>query len=81
MFTNLSPSKKEGVILESDQYVQVGADLRDIPTLSKILGSLFNFQDSHVLFTAEVSITYMRLPYADTLIQWAGTFPDGSLVN
>lgn len=81
VLTNLNSVQKNEVLLQSDQYFQIACDLREIPTLSKILESLFNFQDSLVLFTAEVSITYMRLPYADNLIQFAGTFQNGMFLS
>lgn len=79
MLKNPTLANKDGIMFQSDQYVQVGCDLREISTLSKILQSILNTKDSLVLFTAEVSITYMRPPYADSLIEWAGTtFCDGT---
>lgn len=80
MLTNPTSGGNDGVMFRSDQYIQIGCDLREIPTLSKLLESILNFKDPLVLFTAEVSITYMRLPYADRLIEWAAeTFHDGTL--
>lgn len=64
------------MLLRSDQYLQVGCDLRDLPRLEQILASIIDLQNSVILFTAEVSITYMNVEAADALIQWASTLPE-----
>ncbi|GAO14875.1 hypothetical protein UVI_02007140 [Ustilaginoidea virens] len=65
-----SISDDDLVLLRSDRYCQIGCDLRE---LGKLRESLDTFAvGSHVLFVAEVSITYMDTEYADSLIQWAG---------
>lgn len=65
------------VLLNSDQYVQLGCDLRNIPNLAKALSSVVSLEDSICLFTAEVSITYMEAAAADALIKWASSIPEG----
>lgn len=71
----------EDVLLQSDQYYQLGCDLRDLGRLGSVLESLLDINNSRILFTAEVSITYMDVGPADDLIQWAAKFPDGKLLH
>lgn len=61
------------VLLRSDQYAQIGVDLRHISALENALASIVDIQDCHILFVAEVSITYMETSDADALIQWAAS--------
>lgn len=61
------------VLLHSDRYTQIGVDLRNIATLENALASVFDLQDCHFLFVAEVSITYMETSAADALIHWAAS--------
>jgi tRNA wybutosine-synthesizing protein 4 len=65
------------VYLRSDGYMALGCDLKDLKTLERILRSEFDIPSASVLFVAEVSITYMPVKDADTLIQWANTLEDG----
>ncbi|KAF2020063.1 hypothetical protein BU24DRAFT_489902 [Aaosphaeria arxii CBS 175.79] len=69
---NVRPSSKQ-VLLRSDHYMAVACDLRDLKTLENILKAEMS-SDSHILFVAEVSITYMPLVDSNELIRWAGTF-------
>ncbi|KAH6713629.1 hypothetical protein BKA61DRAFT_46079 [Leptodontidium sp. MPI-SDFR-AT-0119] len=75
MLTNIEISEGD-VLFRSDQYIQLGCDLRDIGSLGRVLGSVVDIEKCSVLFTAEVSITYMNVEAADTLIQWASKFPE-----
>lgn len=75
--TNVEVGEGE-IILRSDQYVQMGCDLRDLKLLEKTLKSLVNVEESSIIFVAEVSITYMDKASADALIKWAATLPDGT---
>jgi tRNA wybutosine-synthesizing protein 4 len=59
------------ILLRSDQYLQIGCDLRDLGSLDKALASAINVKNCQILFVAEVSITYMDANYADDLIEWA----------
>lgn len=64
------------VRLRSDEYLAVGCDLEQLGWLN----SLFEKEcilDCEILFTAEVSITYMRTDAADALIRWAGGLKNG----
>lgn len=74
---NLSFPNPGGIILRSNKYTQIGCDLRDIPRLSQLLSEVIDLENSLLLFTAEVSITYMDLESANSLIKWAGTIPEG----
>jgi tRNA wybutosine-synthesizing protein 4 len=65
------------ILLRSDQYLQLGCDLRDLKVLNQTLASAVDFENCLVLLTAEVSITYMNVEAADALIEWAGTLPEG----
>lgn len=74
MFSNASSSEGD-ILYSSDQYLQIGCDLRETSKLSKILSSVIDFDQCMILFTAEVSVTYMTTQGADSLIKWAGTLP------
>ncbi|KAK3683685.1 hypothetical protein B0T22DRAFT_383634 [Podospora appendiculata] len=69
------------VVFESDQYVQIGCDLRDLKTLrealEKVLGDVAGCS---FLFVAEVSITYMETPAADKVIEFAASLGDAEFV-
>lgn len=78
MLTGLSIHEETEVLLRSNQYVQIGCDLRQLSKLSTALAQVLDFHHCIVLFTAEVSITYMDVKAADALIKWAAGFPNGS---
>jgi tRNA wybutosine-synthesizing protein 4 len=69
------------ILLRSDEYLQLGCDLRDLKTLGEAIASAIDMENCLVLFTAEVSITYMNVDAADALIEWAGKLPDGNTLN
>lgn len=77
MLTNIATYDSQ-ILLQSDQYIQLGCDLRDLSNLSETLASVINLESSLVLFTSEVAITYMNVEASDALIQWAGTLPHGT---
>ncbi|KAL5621231.1 hypothetical protein BROUX41_006701 [Berkeleyomyces rouxiae] len=64
-----------GVILESPKYSQIACDLRELDAVTKMIQEVVDLNDSHVLFVAEVSITYMDNKSADNVVQWASTIP------
>ncbi|KAK3905624.1 hypothetical protein C8A05DRAFT_12582 [Staphylotrichum tortipilum] len=69
------------VVFESDQYVQIGCDLRDPKTLQKgLAATVGDFAECEFIFVAEVSITYMETEGADGVIQWASTLGDAEFV-
>lgn len=67
------------VLLRSEQYVQIGCDLRDLVRLEKVLTSEFDMDKCVVFCTAEVSIAYMDIDTSDALIKWVGSLPEGWL--
>jgi tRNA wybutosine-synthesizing protein 4 len=74
--------EKEGlvmpVVLESDRYVQIGCDLRDLKTLQAgLAAAVGDFAECEFIFVAEVSITYMETEGADAVIQWASRVGNG----
>lgn len=74
-------SSEPPVYLRSDQYMAIGCDLRDLNTLERILRAEFDVSATSIMFVAEVSVTYMPVKDADTLIQWASTLEDGMLAQ
>jgi tRNA wybutosine-synthesizing protein 4 len=77
MLTNVEQLAGD-VLLRSDQYLQLGCDLRDLPRLDKALESVLDMKNSLFLLTAEVSITYMNVEAANSLIRWASELPEGT---
>ncbi len=66
------------VVFDSDQYVQIGCDLRQPNTLQQgLAATVGDFAECEFIFVAEVSITYMETEGADGVIQWASTLGDG----
>ena len=80
MLSNVKVIEEGDLLLRSDQYIQLGCDLRDLARLIRALNQVVDMENCSVLFTAEVSITYMNVEAADTLIEWAATLVDGMLV-
>lgn len=74
-------SSEPPVQLRSDQYMAIGCDLRDLGTLESILRAEFDVPATSIMFVAEVSVTYMPVKDADTLIQWASTLEDGMSIK
>ncbi|KAF2273578.1 leucine carboxyl methyltransferase 2 [Westerdykella ornata] len=62
------------IYLRSDRYMALGCDLKDLKTLERVLRSEFDMTSTAVIFVAEVSITYMPLADAQSLIEWARRF-------
>lgn len=66
------------VVFQSDRYVQIGCDLRELKVLQQGLESVLgDFAQCEFIFVAEVSITYMETEGADEVIRWASTLGDG----
>ncbi|KAK4164974.1 tRNA wybutosine-synthesizing protein 4 [Cladorrhinum sp. PSN259] len=76
--------KKVGIVFESDEYVQIGCDLRNLGTLQKSLEEAVGGKDlmacCEFVFVAEVSITYMEMEGADGVIKWASSVGDAEFV-
>ncbi|TGO61403.1 hypothetical protein BOTNAR_0129g00140 [Botryotinia narcissicola] len=76
MLTNLNIIQNGDILLSSDQYLQLGCDLRDLKRLEETISKVVDIEKCSFLFTAEVSITYMPTEAADALIQWANKLPN-----
>jgi tRNA wybutosine-synthesizing protein 4 len=64
-------------VLNANEYIAIGCDLRDIAGLSATIGSLTKEDACLVLCVAEVSITYMNPDAADAVIEWAANLSSG----
>ncbi len=68
------------MVLESEQYVQIGCDLRDLKTLQQgLTAAVGDLGECELIFVAEVSITYMEREGADEVVRWASTVGNGGL--
>jgi tRNA wybutosine-synthesizing protein 4 len=77
MLTNVETPQDDGLLLSSDQYLQIGCDLRDLQRLNELVAQALDVEQCLMLFVAEVSITYMDSVYSDAVISWASTLPSG----
>lgn len=77
--TNLRPSDGN-VYLRSDKYMALGCNLKFPDILESDLRHELNLPSSSILFVAEVSVTYMPTSLADSVIRWASTLDDGTLI-
>lgn len=77
MLSNVRFPESGRVLLQSDQYLQVGCDLRELSELSAVLTSAVDIEKCLILCTAEVSITYMKVEAADALVKWTSELLDG----
>ncbi|KAL2147916.1 hypothetical protein VTI28DRAFT_3394 [Corynascus sepedonium] len=69
------------IVFESEQYVQIGCDLRDLDTLQKgLAAAVGDLSECEFIFVAEVSITYMEREGADEVIRWASTVGNAEFV-
>ena len=68
------PSAK--LAFKSKEYMAVGCDLHNLPALDELLRKEIPVDSYSILFFAEVSIAYMDISAADSVISWASTFPD-----
>lgn len=77
MLTSLENGQSPHVLLRSDQYLQIGCDLRSLGDIREALSSAMVIPDCEFLFVAEVSITYMETSAADAVISWAASLSQG----
>lgn len=77
MLTNVEILQDDGILFRSDQYLQIGCDLRDLQRLDTLVKQTLDVEQCLVLLVAEVSITYMDSVYSDAVIKWASTLPSG----
>lgn len=73
----LGDDDKDGLLLRSNKYCQLGCDLRQLDRLRNFLASVINLPECSILFVAEVSITYMDTQSTDSLIQWGSAVGRG----
>jgi tRNA wybutosine-synthesizing protein 4 len=69
----------DAYIADFGWYCLVGCDLGDINTLSRVFEDVIDVVDAEILFVAEVSITYMPLYKADSLLQWTASHKYGEI--
>jgi tRNA wybutosine-synthesizing protein 4 len=80
MFTGIKDAAglASPVVFASDQYVQIGCDLRELERLRQgLVAAVGDFDECEFIFVAEVSITYMEREGADEVIRWASTVGRG----
>ncbi|KAI0484006.1 leucine carboxyl methyltransferase [Xylariaceae sp. FL0804] len=73
VLTGLESDVDDRILLKSDQYFQLGCDLRDLAGIEKALSTFLDIADCAFMFVAEVSITYMETESADSVIRWAAS--------
>lgn len=69
------------VVYESDEYVQIGVDLRDLKKLREGLDMVVDVETSRFLFVAEVSVTYMEKEGSDKVLEWAAGLGNGEFCS
>ncbi len=79
LLSGVIASTEDHLMFQSNQYVQIGCDLRDLPDIERSLSTVVSLPDSEFLFVAEVSITYMETEAADSVIRWASKLGPGKL--
>ena len=77
LLTTQALPKDDYTVLNANEYVAVGCDLRDITGLDTTIGSLTKQDNCLVLCVAEVSVIYMNPVAADALIKWAAHLSSG----
>ena len=70
-------SPGQGILLDTEEYVALGCDLRNLRRLERLLKSVIDIDQCLVLCIAEVSITYMATEGSDALITWTTTLSPG----
>lgn len=73
VLSGIEDSKTPFIFFESDQYVQIGCDLRQLDRIEQTLATVIDIGASEFMFVAEVSITYMETQAADSVIRWASS--------
>lgn len=74
------PPEDGPVLFRSKYYIGIGCDLVELSKLETTLKSENgSITDYSILCTAEVSLTYMDIPSANALLQWASKLSDGEI--
>ena len=74
-----APKSAGPILLRSKHYLALGCDLTNINGLESSLNSEFDVSGCLILCTAEVSVTYMHVEAADSLIAWAARYNNSVL--
>lgn len=69
---------EERILLRTKHYIALGCDLANTATLNDALINEIDINSCRVLCMAEISITYMNVAAADSLIRWTSGLPDGT---
>lgn len=77
LLTLRTPKVSKGVLIDSDEYVAIGCDLRNVKRLDRLIRSVVPVEECLVLCIAEVSIAYMDPDDADAVISWSSTLSSG----
>ena len=79
--TDLCRSEQPDLFLQSEEYVQIGCDLRELARIQQALAQVVDIATSEFIFVAEVSITYMETKGADAVIEWAAGLGQGQCID
>lgn len=74
-------SQGDASLLRSEHYVALGCDLADPKRLNEALKNVVDLQSCQIVCVAEVSMTYMDVAAADSLLRWASLCNDSMLVR
>lgn len=66
----LGKLKQDDLLFGKQNYFAEGCDLRDLITLEEILDEILPDPNCHIMFIAEVSITYMDMEATNDLLAW-----------
>jgi tRNA wybutosine-synthesizing protein 4 len=80
VLTLRTPKLTKGVLIDSEEYVAIGCDLRNIKRLDRLIRNVVLVEECTVLCIAEVSIAYMEPDDADAVIAWTSTLSSGEQV-
>ena len=80
ILTLRTPKLTKGVLIDSEEYVAIGCDLRNIKRLDRLIRSVVPVEECTVLCIAEVSLAYMEPDDADAVIAWSSTLSSGERV-
>ena len=81
-FKELAPDLRDvlpesDILLSSERYKAIACDLGDVRKLDRVMNETLNVDEYAILFTAEVSMTYMEAEAAQEVINWASKFSEG----
>ncbi|KAF2719357.1 Clavaminate synthase-like protein [Polychaeton citri CBS 116435] len=75
-----NPLQGLGLLADSENYLPIGCDLRNLDLLSKVLEDRLKLNEGPcavaVLFVAEVSVAYMERSASQSVLEWASRYED-----